>query len=100
MQSYYDYFLADAEDIGRTFRISLWIENLIGIIPTAGIIAIGNAAMKGQRPSIWFGLRSGLEAWPRMVGTRIVVGFITLLALVLFIIPGLYVGVRSALAEP
>lgn len=100
MQSYYEYFLADPEDVGQTMRTTLWIENLIGIIPTAGIIAIGNAAMKGDRPSIWFGLRSGLEAWPRMIGTRIVVGLITLLALVLFIIPGLYVGVRSALAEP
>src|SRR5262249_7078319 len=38
--------------------------------------------------------------WPRMIGTRIVVSLITLLALVLFIVPAIYVGVRSLLAEP
>jgi len=100
LQSYYEYFVADSQNIGRSIRMSLWMENLIGVIPIAGVIAIGNAAMKGERPSIWFGLRSGLEAWPRMVGTRIVVGIITILALVLFIVPGIYVGVRAALAEP
>jgi len=99
LQSYYDYFVANANEIGGSVRMTLWIENLIGVIAIAGVIAIGNAAMKGERPSIWFGLRSGLEAWPRMVGTRIVVGIITLLALVLFVVPGIYVGVRAALAE-
>ena len=100
MQSYYDYFLAQEDDPLRSLRTTLWMENLIGIIPMAGTFAMGNAAMKGERPSLWFGLAAGLEAWPRIIGTRIVVSLITLLAFFLFILPGIYVLVRSVLAEP
>ena len=99
LQSYYEYFVADASDVGRSFGMTIWIENLLGVIPIASVVAIGNAAMNGERPSIWFGLRSGLEAWPRMVGTRIIVGLITILGLVVFVVPGIYFAVRTTLAE-
>jgi hypothetical protein len=99
MQSYYDYFIRSATDIGGALGASFWIKNIIGILPTAGIVAIGDAAMRGQRPTVWFGLRAGLEAWPRMILTRIIVSLITLLGLVAFIIPGVYFGIRSGLAE-
>jgi hypothetical protein len=99
LQSYYEYFVADPSDIGRSFSMTIWIENLIGVIPIAGVIAIGNAAMKGERPSIWFGLHSGLEAWPRMVGTRIVVSIISILGLVACVGPGIYIAVRTTVAE-
>ena len=96
-RSYYAYFLADPElAAGSEF----WIENLIGIWPSAAVMAIGHAAMKGERPSIWFGLRAGLQAWLPLLGTRIVVGILTLLAAFAFIIPAFYVAVRALLAEP
>lgn len=100
MQSYYDYFVRSATDLGGAFGTSFWIVTIVGILPTGGIIAIGDAALRGQRPGLWFGLRAGLEAWPRLIITRIVVTFITLLGLVAFFIPGIYFGVRSSLAEP
>lgn len=96
-RSYYAYFLADPELAeGSQF----WIENLIGLWPSAAVMAIGHAAMKGERPSIWFGLRAGLQAWLPLLGTRIIVGILTLLAGFAFIIPAFYVAVRALLAEP
>src|SRR5262245_52351777 len=99
MKSYYEYFVRSAGDLGGTFSTSYWIEVLLAILPTAGITAIGDAAMRGQRKDVWFGLRAGLEAWPRMTVTRIIVGLITLIGMFAFVIPGTYFAVRSTLAE-
>jgi len=99
MQSYYEYFVRSAGDLGSAFRTSYWIAVLVGIVPTAGITAIGDAAMRGQRPGVWFGLHAGLEAWQRMIVTRIIVTFITVIGMVALVIPGTYFGVRSMLAE-
>jgi hypothetical protein len=99
MQTYYNYFIRSAADPGGAFSMSYWIEVLVGILPTAGTIAIGDAAMRGERPNIWLGLRAGLEAWPRMILTRIIVSFFTLIGMIAFVIPGVYFAVRSVLAE-
>jgi hypothetical protein len=97
LRAYYTYFVADP---GDPFGSSFWLENLIGILPFAGVMAIGHAAMQGERPNMWFGLRTGMGAWLPMLGTRIVVGVLTLLALMAFVVPGFYVAARSILAEP
>src|SRR5262245_44513680 len=100
MRTYYNYFVRPAAYLGGgSFRISDWIVVLVAIVPTAGITAIGDAAMRGQRPGVWFGLRAGLEAWPRMVVTRILVSLITLIGMVALVIPGTYFAIRSMLAE-
>ncbi len=99
MQVYYNYFVRSAADAGGMLSMSYWIVVLVGIVPTAGVIAIGDAAMRGQRPSVWFGLQAGLEAWPRMIVTRILVSMITLIGLFALVIPGVYFLVRSVLAE-
>lgn len=94
--TYCDYHAPDPD---RMVLYSLVIENVFAIIPLAGMIAIGAAAMDGRRASWWDGLRAGLAAWPRMLATRILVSIFVLLGTLLCLLPGLYVFVRSAVAE-
>lgn len=99
-QAYADYFAFDPEDPGKSLRLTLLFQNVIGLIPQAGVMAIGAAALKGQQPTFLRGLVEGFAAWPRMFVTRLIVTISILLALVLFVIPGIYVGVRTAYSEP
>lgn len=99
-QAYMDYFVLDPDDFRGSFRLSQFLENVFGIIATGGVIAIGAAAINGQRLGWWAALQKGFEAWPRMIWTRIVTGFCLVLALLCFVLPGLYLFLRLALTEP
>jgi hypothetical protein len=97
LQSYMEHFVLD--DDWDAFRLSMLLDTLVGIIAAGSVIAIGAAAMKGERLPWWEALRQGFEAWPRMFWTRIVVGILLVLAFFAFILPFIYVGTRLALAE-
>jgi hypothetical protein len=99
-QSYCNYFIFDAEDLGASFRLSLILEWLFGIIVAGGVTAIGAAQLEGERLSWWTGVVRGLGAWPRLFGTRFIAGIILALAALLLVLPALYLGVRFAVAEP
>jgi hypothetical protein len=99
-ESYLNYFVFDSEDAGKSFQLSMLFQLVIGLIPDAAIMAICLAALKGLQPTILAALGDGFAAWPRMFATRLAVVASVLLAMVLFVIPGIYVGVRTLLAEP
>jgi hypothetical protein len=99
-QSYFNYFIFDAEDLAASFRLSLILDWLFGIIVAGSVTAIGAAQLDGERLTWWTGLVRGLSAWPRLFGTRFVAGILLALAFLLMVLPALYLGVRFALAEP
>jgi len=99
-QSYMDYFVIDADDFRSSFRLQRALHNFLGIIATAGVIAVCDAAMRGERLSALEGLSEGFSAWPRMFWSRLVSGLLILLAFLALIIPGIYFTFRLALVEP
>jgi hypothetical protein len=74
-------------------------EDVTGIIATGGVVAIGGAAMRGERISGWSGLKRGMLTWPRMLWTRILHLAVMLPALLALVVPGLFLGVRLLLID-
>jgi hypothetical protein len=99
LQAYLDFFVLDPQNFAGSFQFQLLIQNVIGIIPEAGIMVVGAAALRGEEPTFPRTMTQAFESWPRMFVTRLTVSIAILLALVLFIVPGVYVAVRAAFAE-
>jgi hypothetical protein len=97
LRTYHYYFIASAVANGESYFVGWLLDELVRLLFFGATIAIGNSAMREERPTIWYGVRHGIDAWPRMIVTELVVGSITLLALLVFIVPGVYVICRSAL---
>jgi hypothetical protein len=97
--SYLEYFVIDPDDVARAFQMNALFEGIFGIIVVGGVIQLGSEAWRHE-PITWTrGLMAGLVAWPRLFSTRLIGGIALVLGLVLFIIPGLYIAVRIALAD-
>jgi len=99
-ESYLNYFVFDSGDTGKSFQLSILFQFVIGPIPDATIMAICHAALRGQQSTIRAALGEGFAAWPRMFATRLAVVVSVFLALVLFVIPGIYLATRFLLAGP
>jgi Membrane domain of glycerophosphoryl diester phosphodiesterase len=97
--SYMDYFVFDPDDIRKSFKLSQFLENFIGIIATAGIISIGHMSQIGQHPTFGGAMSYGADSWGRMWWTRFLTGLVIILGLLLLVIPGIYLSVRLALVE-
>jgi Membrane domain of glycerophosphoryl diester phosphodiesterase len=98
--SYMDYFVFGPDEIRKSFKLTQFLDNFIGIIATAGVIAIGYTACRGESLSFGAALQTGLYAWFRMWWTRLLSGLVVVLGCILLIIPGIYLLVRLALTEP
>lgn len=98
--SYMNYFVFDPEDMRRSFKLSQAIDNFIGIIATAGVIAVGYTTSLENRPSFGNAMSTGARCWLRMWWTRLLFGIAIALGLIAVIIPGIYLFVRLALIEP
>jgi hypothetical protein len=99
VQAYCDYFVFDEDDFRSTRRLQRAFDGLFGIIATGGVLAIGNAAHRGERLSGFAALGEGLSAWPRLFWTRLICGLVLLAAFLALIIPFIYVGFRLMLLE-
>lgn len=100
LQSYMDRFVFDPSDFRMSFKIARLLDNSFGLIVTAGIISIGYTSCLGQPPSFRSGMSVGLRSWGRMWWTRVLVRLSQVVGFLLLIIPGIYLLVRLALAEP
>jgi hypothetical protein len=98
-QAYLDWHVIEPDDAWSSFWLAMLIENVIGPIPTAGITAIGAAALRGERPTLGMAIIEGLAAWPRVFAARLIVSFVVLLGAFLCVIPGIYLAVRTLFAE-
>ncbi len=98
--SYMDYFVFDPDDLRKSFKLTQFVDNFIGIIATAGVIAIGYTACRGERLSFRDAMSTGFQSWGRMWWTRLLSGLAILLGCILLIIPGFYLLIRLTLVEP
>ncbi|MGI8981897.1 MAG: hypothetical protein ACR2FY_21915 [Pirellulaceae bacterium] len=97
IESYCEYFVFEADDIGAVFRLNSLMEGLFGIIAYASVIAIGMGDLRGQPISTLAALRQGISAWPRLFWTGIVSQFAVAIGLLFLLIPGVYLAVRFSL---
>lgn len=98
--SYMSDFVFDPEDIRKSFKLTQFLDNFIGIIATAGVIAIGYTACRGERLSFRDAMGRGFQSWGRMWWSRLLSGLAILLGCILLIIPGVYLLIRLTLVEP
>jgi hypothetical protein len=100
LSSYMDYFVFGQEGLQKSFKFARMLDNFIGIIATAGVISVGYTAWLGQLPSFGGAMRVGVSSWGRMWWTRVLKTLAVVLGFLLLILPGIYLLVRLALAEP
>ena len=94
-----EYYVFEWYELHRFWAFYDLAENLAGLMATGGVVAIGGASMRGERVWGWMCLQKGLRAWPRMLWTQIVYGMAVLLALLAFVFPAVFVGVRLLFAD-
>ncbi len=97
IESYCEYFVFEADDIGAVFRLNSLMEGLFGIIAYASVMAIGMSDLRGQPISTLAALRQGIAAWPRLFWTGIVSQFAVGIGLLLLVVPGVFLAVRFSL---
>ena len=100
VEAYLSYFPLELEETGNPFYRTVILKNVVGLIPETGVMAIAAAALEGRPGTYRLGFAAGFAAWPRVFVTRLTVTISILLALVVFVLPGIFVAVRTALAEP
>jgi hypothetical protein len=96
---YLYYFVLDPESAGGYFQLSLLIQVSVGIILTGAVVEIGHADLRGERLSSLSGFGRGLDAWPRIFATQLVLGIVLLFAALFLILPALYLAVRLSAAS-
>lgn len=96
---YVEFFALDPEAPRSEFGFSYWFDGAVGMLLVGGITSITHAILSGGNPSVGRGLGSAFLAWPRLLGARIVATLAILLAFAAFIVPGIYVGTRAAMAD-
>ncbi|MDX1947466.1 MAG: hypothetical protein SFU86_18845 [Pirellulaceae bacterium] len=98
-QSYLETYVLDPDDVGTSFRLSMLLDALFGIIAVGAIVNLGLAESRGEPLAWWTCLGRGVAAWPRLFATRFVSGILLLLAALLLILPALYLAVRFSLGD-
>ncbi len=100
LSSYMDYFVFGPDDVRKSFKFARFLDNFVGIVATAAVIAVGYSSCVGGHPAFGSAMSVGARSWGRMWWTRVLTGLSIVLGLILLIIPGLYLLVRLALVEP
>ena len=99
VQSYIEYFILDPEDLLAQFRLTIFVESIVGILAVASVIHLGIKTLEGERCPWWAALGRGLAAWPRLLLTRIVAGFLLMLSALVLLIPYFYFAPRFSLCD-
>ncbi|HSJ04202.1 MAG: hypothetical protein ACAI34_25160 [Verrucomicrobium sp.] len=100
LSGYMDAFVFDPDDIRRSFKFYLLLENFIGIIATGAILALADSVTFGKGLNFGGAFGEGLGAWGRLWWTRLLTGLLLVAGLLALIIPGLYLLVRLSAVEP
>jgi|GEM_PF-1197673 len=97
--SWMDYHFFGEEELGKSFRMHMQVENLIGIIASAGILCWLRDHHQGGSPGVWGSLRNGLRLWGRIFLANFLSGICFVLGLLALVLPGIWVAVRLSLIE-
>lgn len=99
LHSYIEYFVLDPEDVLAQFRLTIFIEGIVGILAVASVIHLGAKTLEGEQCPWWTALGRGVAAWPRLFVTRIVSGFLLTLSALLLLVPYFYFAPRFSLCD-
>jgi hypothetical protein len=99
VDSYFNYFVFDPEDIRGPMKLTQFLENFFGIIATAGVTYIALGRIADRKVGCGEALRMGFTRWGAMWVTRFLFCLTVIFGLLLLIIPGLYFGIRFWFAE-
>jgi hypothetical protein len=99
LSSYMDAFVFGEDDFRRSFKFSMFLDNLFGIIATAGVIHVALHYCSGARAGFGQALAAGLKNWPRMWWTRFLTNIVLTLSLLLLVVPFFYLYPRLALVD-
>jgi hypothetical protein len=94
-----DAFVFGPDDLRRSFKLAQSLDNFIGIIATAGVTFVAFTTRSGQSATFGGAIGAGFSSWGRMCWTRILSGLVIVFALLLLIIPGIYLLTRLCFAE-
>lgn len=98
--SYLDCFVFGPDEFRKSFKLSQFLHNFVGIIATAAVIAIGYSVCVGEPPTLGGALGIGVRSWGRLWWTRLLTGLSLLIGFICLVVPGVYLLVRLALVEP
>lgn len=96
--SYQDYFVIDEDDFRSSFRMANLFDSFIGIVASGAVVAAMHAYYQREPVRLGESLAASFTSWPRIWITRTLLTIGLLLGLVLLVAPGVYLGVRWALA--
>jgi hypothetical protein len=82
------------------FQVSCWLELAFGPFCTGAILYATDRLQQGWPATYTASMSYGAKQSLRLLGARLVCGFIVLLGLILLIIPGIILALRLALIEP
>jgi ABC-type Fe3+ transport system permease subunit len=99
ISSYFDAFVFEEDDYGKSFRLSQALDSVFGIITTAAVTFATFGALSGNTPGFGASLAKGFRCWGRMFWARFLSGLMIVVGLILLIIPGIYLAVRLMLIE-
>lgn len=99
LSSYIDYFVFGPDDWSKSFKLSLLLDSLFGLVATAGVIHLALHQDSAAPATMGQALVAGLKAWPRMWWTWFVSNMMLLLSLLLLVVPFFYVLPRLLLSD-
>ena len=99
LSSYMDAFVFGEDDLRKSFKFSQFLDNIFGIIATAGVIHVALHQSTGTPSSIGQAFAAGISNWPRMWWTRFLTNIVLILSMLLVVVPFFYLYPRLALAD-
>ena len=86
--------------LASTLRQEVPVTLLLSILATSAVYYYLGDETAGRPAGLKAAAKAGLEFWSRMFVTRFVVGVVLIVGFLLLVVPGIYLAVRLAVAEP
>jgi Membrane domain of glycerophosphoryl diester phosphodiesterase len=83
------------ESMAASIRLNSWIETFVGVIATGAVLHIARMALEGRKLTYREAISVGFRKWGAMMKGQLLVNFATVIGLLLLLIPGLMVAVRT-----
>ncbi|WP_395751509.1 hypothetical protein [Prosthecobacter sp.] len=99
LSSYMDAFVFGEDELKRSFKFSMFLDNLFGIIATAGVIHVALRHRSETPAGIGQALAAGFRNWPRMWWTRLLTNLVLSMALLILVVPFFYWYPRLVLVD-
>jgi len=97
--SYMEYFVLAADNAAQSLQVSTAVDGTIGIIGYAATFSVLSASWKGERPAFSRALGASFRCWGGMWVINLLTHLMTVVGLVLLLIPGIIVLVRTSFAS-